>query len=486
MTSETTTNQPCTPAEPQVTLTAGQKQALQQITDFLQSPGSGIFILKGYAGTGKTTLIKLLAQQLQQQQQQFALLAPTGRAAAVIRSKSGFDANTIHGELYTFHGVDGEPDPDLTDPQPDDFGQMRLLFTMRLPEAAEYEEKVYIIDEASMVSDEPAVDTSFAEFGSGHTLSDLLHAAGTNKIIFVGDPCQLPPVGAAYSPALDAAYLRSRGKTVQEFELKEIVRQAEGSAVLQLAHRIRRQTQQTHFEKWIKIKARDIPAVACTSYQAQLQYYLSKLQHGQPQDVIAICHSNKECLQINRQVRRHLLGSADAPLQEGDLLIITQNNYKVPLANGDFVLVRYVDPHIQMYCGLQFCNVTVEDLHTGQQHNALMCLNTLYSGSPNITHQQQRSLMIAFSKKMRAQQIKPRTIRYREELQNDPYLNSLRANYGYAVTCHKSQGGEWEQVFLFLNKGMYVMPGPMLTRWWYTAVTRAKNQLVLTDDWWLV
>lgn len=465
-------------------LTKGQLHAFEHIKMFLQAPGSGIFILKGYAGTGKTTLLQYLALQLRKQKKKFTLLAPTGRAAAVLRAKTGLTAKTIHSELYIFNDVDGEPDEGPEMPTIDSFGQMRLMFALKGSPDAEDSDMIYIVDEASMVSDEPADVTSYAHFGSGHLLSDLLYAAGKNKIIFAGDPCQLPPVLSLQSPALSSHYFRQRARPVQEYELTQILRHKEGSGILQLATRIRQLASARSHDKWVKLPVSGIGSVSALGHHTLQEHYLQHLNTAGIGDIIAISNSNRECSRINRLARIKLYGSENVPLQVNDLLMVTQNNYLVPLTNGDFVTVKYIGNYT-VHLGIGFIEVTVKANHSGEEYQVLLCEAPLFNGMPNLTQDQQRMLMIDFSKRMRKKGIKPKSDQYYEAMRKDKYLNSLRANFGYAVTCHKSQGGEWEKVYLFLNKSMYIMPPPTLTRWWYTAVTRAKESLWMTHDWWI-
>ena len=179
-----------------------------------------------------------------------------------------------------------------------------------------------------------------------------------------------------------------------------------------------------------------------------------------------------------------MYGNAMAGLQVGDILMVTQNNHLVPLTNGDFAEVTQVGIE-QVHQGIKFIHVTIQSQLSGKEYETLLCAEPLFNGQPNLTSEQQRMLMIDFSRKMRSKGIKPKSEPYYLALQKDPYLNSLRANFGYAVTCHKSQGGEWDNVFLFLHKGMYSMGPQALTRWWYTGITRAKEQLYLVNDWWV-
>ena len=459
-----------------------QAQALQQLNFFLAAPGSGVFILKGYAGTGKTTLLQHLALGLKKEKKPFVLLAPTGRAATVLRAKTGLEAKTIHSELYHFSDVDGEAPETNNEPTTADYGQMRLMFSIRSADTEN--NKLYIADEASLITDEPGDPTSFAHFGSGHLLSDLLQIVGTNKIIFSGDPSQLPPVGSIESPALSEVWMKKQGKVVQSFELTAILRQKQGSGILTLATKVRKLTQLSTYPNWVKLPAIGVQQVTLLTHLEQKKKYIDLILEKKEHDAIAICQSNINCADINKSVRLALYGNSMAPLQIGDVLMVTQNNHLVPLTNGDFAIITNVGLE-QVYQGIKFIRVTIQVQLTGMEHESLLCAEPLYNGQTNLRIDQQRMLMIDFSQKMRNKGIKPKSESYYQALQKDPYLNSLRANFGYAVTCHKSQGGEWKQVFLFLQKGMYALGPQSLTRWWYTGITRAKEHLYIVNDWWI-
>ncbi len=465
-----------------IQLTPHQQEAFDQIKDFLDDPEQGFFILRGYAGTGKTTLLQYLATYLDRQKRVFSLLAPTGRAAAVLSAKTGFVARTVHSELYHFKDIDGDADPAKETTSPDDFGQMRLLFEIRKPD--EDSVKLYIVDEASMIGDERADATSFASFGSGHLLTDLLTLVGNNKVIFAGDPCQLPPVGSLESPALSETFFRNLGKKVQAFELNQILRQKQDSEVLRLATQVRRMTGVPFKTKWVKLPARQGVQINLFSFDQIKEKYIQSVTRQGTQHTIAISLSNVNCHQINQEVRKRLYGNAHESLKPGDLLMVTQNNYLVPLTNGDFVEVLQVGNQ-ESVKGIQFVHVTVKARLSNKAYETMLCLDPLNSGQANLNAEQQRLLMIDFSQRMRSRRIRPKSELYFSAMQKDPWLNSLRANYGYAVTCHKSQGGEWEEVYFFLNKGMYVMSPSELTRWWYTGITRAKEKLHLVQDWWI-
>lgn len=467
---------------PEFNPSAQQAEALKQIRFFLNRPGHGVFILKGYAGTGKTTLLQQLGLELRKQKKEFVMLAPTGRAAAVLRAKTGIATATIHSELYRFSEIDGEPDKDEGIPTEDEYGQMRLLFSLKMPE--EEKEQLYIVDEASMISDEETESNGHTQFGSGQLLSDLLSVVGTNKIIFSGDPSQLPPVGSEDSPALNKGYMKALGKYVEEYELTEILRQKQDSEILQLATAVRAQTQWDNFPKWVKLPAKAGEQIFLMNQNDLRQTYIQHIEERGFEQTIAICHSNFQCSEINKAVRERLYGNPVIPVQEGDLLMITQNNYMVPVTNGDFVTVVSVGLRIQ-HAGINYIQVRIKIQLTEKEYDCLLCEEPLYNGKANLTQEQQRALMIDFSRRMRQKKIRPKSPKFQLALKEDEYLNALKANFGYAVTCHKSQGGEWDHVYFFLGSGMYNMQYPGLCRWWYTGITRARERLYIVKDWWV-
>jgi ATP-dependent exoDNAse (exonuclease V) alpha subunit len=451
--------------------------------EFLEDEEQNTFILKGYAGTGKTFLMQELAKLLSADKKPFSFLATTGRAATVLKGKTGFDAKTIHGELYQFHEVDGDSDSIPNNADVGAYGQMLLVFNLR---AKDQVKKLYIVDEASMVSTEIIVDNSYAKFGTGNLLEDLLNVVEDNKIIFVGDPCQLPPIEQSFSPALDEEFLTEIGRKVKTGNLEEIVRTKADNEILKLAGEVRGMIGKEATVKWPKVPA--IGKSNCIihpSEEGMLSMYLDLLVKREKGDIIAVAQSNGICNKINESVRRYLYNLEHAPLQVGDVLMVTQNNYLVPLTNGDFVEVLSIGEQ-KHQARFHFQNIRVKHQLTGKEHDILLLLDILYGTSPNLNKEQQRLLMIDFSQRMREKGITANSKRYKDKMQEDPYLNSLRATFGYAVTCHKAQGGEWSDVFLFLQKGMYAMDRNDMFRWWYTAITRSKERLHLATNWWII
>lgn len=460
-----------------------QQQIFDQLKAFVKDKTVNTYILNGYAGTGKTFLIQFFAKYLKQKKIKFSLLATTGRAAAILRGKTDLPTSTVHGALYSFSKVDGDDENIPDDAPADAFGQMRLIFE---PNKKLEDNCIYIVDEASMLASEASNDTSFAVFGSGSLLPDLLYAIGRNKIIFVGDPCQLPPVGQSVSPALDEAWLNNFGRIAVTGTLEQIMRTHEENDILQVAAAVRSQIGIKAASRWIKLPAknRNNCTILPDGNTVFLEYFARFLQYG-PQESIAIAHSNKACNHLNKYFRKRLFPDKNSVLEKGEILMVTQNNHIVPLTNGDFVKVVSLE-EISERAGLMFQNVRLEHVDTGKQYEIKLALDPFANFAANLSVDQQRNLMIDFSRRMRRKGHKPKSDAYNEAMRKDPYLNSLRATYGYVVTCHKAQGGEWKDVFLFLDKGMYrYMQADEMRRWWYTAITRTKERLYLHNEWWL-
>lgn len=466
-----------------VTLNEEQKEALKAIQKFIEHPAADTFVLKGYAGTGKTFLMQYLAKWLEQHEHKFSLLASTGRAATVLRGKTGFDANTVHGELYRFNMVDGDEEDIEEDAPIDKYGQMTLRFSLR---PADEGKKVYIVDESSMLSSEMALDSDQVSFGSGQLLIDFFDAVGNNKIIFVGDPGQLPPVGQTFSPALDMNWLAEQKRIAISITLEKIERNEPDNDILVLASMVRNMNPDVQV-RYPKLTAANLNNVKLYDTQKDLfQAYLQKFKDVGANGTLAVARSNKMVSDINRAVRRDLYGGElDLPIQVGDILMVVQNNYSVPLTNGDFVEVTGLG-EARIQANLKFQSIRVKALLSETEYELLLALDILYSWENNFTKEQSRELMIDFSRRMKKKGFKGNSEGYKDLMMKDDYLNCLKAKFGYAVTCHKAQGGEWNDVFLFLTSKMYGMPKDELYRWWYTAITRAKKYLHLVKDWWIV
>ncbi len=321
-----------------VQLNPKQQEVFNRLKAFVKDKNIDTFILNGYAGTGKTFLMQYFAEYLKKQKIEFKLLATTGRAAAVLRGKTELTTGTVHGALYSFSKVDGDSEDIPDDAPADDYGQMKLIFA---PNKNLDQDSIYIVDESSMLASEEFDSASFAQFGSGRLLNDFLYAAGKSKIIFVGDSAQLPPIGQDTSPALDKNWLNKHGRITVEATLDEIMRTDKDNDILVMAEEIRKKIGTPSTERWIKLPAQN--RTNCTVLPDRntvfLEYYAKLLQYGS-ENCIAIAHSNAACNHLNHFVRRRLFPASQNMVEEGEVLMVTQNNYIVPLTNGDFVKVR--------------------------------------------------------------------------------------------------------------------------------------------------
>lgn len=463
-----------------------QKAAFKAIKKFLEHPSANVFVLQGYAGTGKTFLMQQLATWLTAEEQEFCLLASTGRAATVLKGKTGFPAKTVHSEVYSFNKINGINDEMLQDEASDVSAQLSMEFLIRV---ADEEKRLYIVDEASMLSCELSKDESFANFGTGIVLNDLFNVVGKNKIIFVGDPCQLPPVGQSFSPALNTQWLTEQNKVTLSVKLEKIERTNATNDILKLATAIREMYDEGIFELYPKLPATNLNDVKIIGTDKELfNAYLAKYKACGASETLAIARTNRKVQMINRAMRRELFGNANTPLQVDEILLVTQNNRKAPLTNGDFVKVCELGD-VTLRKGLSFQKVRVKPIASETEYDLLLSLDAMQTENGNLSKSQMDELTIDFSHRMRARNISMNTAEYKTAMKEDEYYNCLKATYGYAVTCHKAQGGEWNNVYLFLdndNNGMYTMPPQDLCKWWYTSITRARQELHLVKHWWVV
>lgn len=480
-------------AAPALALNASQTAALDAIKAFLQSDDA-IFILNGSAGTGKTTLVKSICDYLSEKRKPFSLTATTGRAAKVLTTKAGYKATTLHSLLYQFDEISGNA-KEGEDPWKSETGQLFLAFGLRMLNASDPHPKVIIVDEASMISHMDAESNHTARFGSGNLMQDLIHFAGSAKIIFVGDSCQLPPVAdTVISAALHLPYWESQGKRAGIFTLTEIVRQEADNEILQVAGRFRNAI----LEKKPGGDLWKLPLPQNRNFFTTIgsgpffqQYYDAVQTHGIEQ-TIAICHSNSEAHRLNKMMRQKLHGKAE--LQPGDLLIVTQNSYSTDLVNGDQVVVEAI-AHEEHRAGFRFLKVKIKSLFSNQTYETLLVADLLTTNNATLSPDEVKRLLIDFDQRMRLKDVSRNSKTYKDAMRDDPYVNALRAKYGYALTVHKAQGGEWESVFLYLSNSIYAMvldnrypdkrhpDGPeQYHRWFYTAVTRARKALTVNDS----
>lgn len=464
-----------------------QAHVFEQIIDFLTGSNDQVFVLGGYAGTGKTTLMAGLIRFLSEREISYSLLASTGRAAKILGDKTKSIVSTVHGCIYTFHGLDSDLEKmEATEKEfaVDGKGQISLLFNMR--HVASLGRQLYIIDEASMVSDQVDVrGTSFAQFGSGNLLKDIFDYDKNGKFIFIGDPCQLPPANQPNSPALDPLYLQNTyGKSVRSFELTEVVRQSELNGIMRASLAVRRLWKNNTASRWAFFPVRAYSGdIVCKSHADLIATYIDRIRQYGFDYATLICQTNKGCSAINSLVRSSLYGNQPR-LNKGELLMVTQNNYLSTLVNGDLVIVEEIGTS-EYRCGLSFRQVEVREIASGRVFRLPMVEDLLYGTASNLDSLQHKNLMIDFFRRMKEKGIKQQSDEFKQSMLEDPYLNALKAVFGYALTCHKSQGGEWDEVFVYMDNKIQGMPRSTAYQWFYTAMTRARNKLYTVDDWFI-
>jgi len=463
-----------------------QQKAFDALCSFIDSKSDKVFILKGYAGTGKTTLMSGLIKKLSEKEIPFSLLATTGRAAKILSEKTKTKSNTIHSHIYVFN----ELSEDLEklskiqeDFSVDDKGQVTLLFNLN-PITSE-SEKIYIIDEASMISDKIEKNISFAKFGTGDLLGDILNYDKNGKFIFVGDPCQLPPINQSNSPALSALHITEKYKLqTKEFEMTDIVRQANTNGIIQASFKLRNLFYTNPDVKFASFPVKGHNNIYIEdSHVGMLNRYIEKIKMNGFKDATLICQTNKHCADLNKIIRSSLQNNQER-ICLGDLLMVTQNNYLSNLVNGDQVTVVEIGSK-EYRCGLSFIKVVVEEITSKSKFNLLLIEDILYSTSTNLDTKQHKDLLIDYFKRMREKGIHQKDSAFTENMLKDPYINALKAVYGYALTCHKAQGGEWNEIFLYLDNKIHGIKKPGIYQWLYTSVTRAKENLNVVNDWFI-
>lgn len=444
--------------------TDGQRRAADALNRLLATDRpQATLVLKGYAGTGKTTLVGALVRVLARQRRRVVLLAPTGRAAKVLGAYAQASASTIHRRIYRVSADedDGWARPGLAPNK--DAGAL------------------FVVDEASMIGS----GGGEGGFGDRDLLRDLFEhvfSAPDCKLLLIGDPAQLPPVGADHSPALDVKDLRALGLTAGVVELTDVVRQAEASGILVNATALRATLQEEEPMPRFMSGYKDVLRV--DGYDLQDALETAYAQDGDD-EVCLVCRSNKRAFEYSQQVRARIHGFEEE-LCSGDRIMVVKNNYfwagrngKAELiANGEPMLVDRVHG-VEERFGLRFANITAR-WWNGMEERELevkVMLDVLAAPSPALPGPQQRllqqSVMATFPARSKGQL-------YRM-LREDPYANALQVKYGYAVTAHKAQGGQWNTVFVDQGYVTEEMIDTEYVRWLYTAVTRATKRLYLLN-----
>lgn len=447
--------------------TGEQEITIESFVNFLFSPKTdAIFLLKGYAGTGKTTLISALVKTLDQLKQKCVLLAPTGRAAKVFSHYAGHPAYTIHRKIYRQRTFSNELDN----------------FVMN---ANLHQHTLFIVDEASMIANE---GLSGGMFGTGRLLDDLIHyvyAGQGCRLMLIGDTAQLPPIGEEESPALSASMLEGYGLEVTEHCLTQVVRQEQDSGILYNATSLRRYIAEEEYFSLPRIKADGFPDIRIISGGELIDTINECYDKAGMDETMIICRSNKRANLYNKGIRNTILYREDE-LNTGDLLMVAKNNYYWGadckemdfIANGDIAVVRRVRRTHEMY-GFRFADVTLcfpdyNDLEL----DVKILLDTLHSDAPALTREESDRLFQAVQEDYGDITVKRERMK---KIKEDTWYNALQVKYAYAVTCHKAQGGQWQRVFVDQGYMTEEMLTPDYYRWLYTAFTRATEVLYLVN-----
>ena len=444
--------------------TAGQQVLLGKLSEFILGRNSDhIFIIKGYAGTGKTTIVRSLVQSLPALNGKTVLLAPTGRAAKVLSNYTGKQAFTVHKKIYHRKPVyDGG-----------------FAFTLQ---QNLHTNTIFIVDEASMISNSGGLS-------AGSLLDDLISYVfnGTNcKLILIGDTAQLPPVGLDISPALDATFMKaSYYFQVDSFELTEVVRQTKDSGILTNATHIRNQVKKNENLKpeFDVLDFKDIIRLDGSELEDALNSAYDK--YG-AEDTMVICRSNKRANIFNQQIRARIRWQENE-LSSGDYLMVVKNNYFwLPeeskagfIANGDIIKLTRVGKIQEMH-GFRFADVRMRmiDYPDEPELETRLLLDTIMSEAPALSQEDNKRLYESVQQDYA--DVADRRMRLKK-VKEDAFFNALQVKFAYAITCHKAQGGQWPCVFVEQGYLTDEMINIEYLRWLYTAVSRATEKLYLVN-----
>ena len=456
--------------------TPEQAVAMNRLALFVNNPvPRQVFLLKGYAGTGKTAIISALVRTLVGYRRRVVLMAPTGRAAKVFSNTSGFPACTIHKKIYRQKSIV-------------DMGSFQLDRNM-------HEHTLFLVDEASMISNE---GLSGSTFGTGRLLDDLISYvySGTDcRLLMLGDQAQLPPVGECESPGLSARMLASYGLNVSEFCLENVMRQEQESGILYNATVLREYTVDRGISGGFRFKLDGFKDVVKISGNDLIETLSGCYSRDGIDETMVLCRSNKRANIYNNGIRSQILDREDE-LTRGDSVMIVKNNYywtekliadegadsymNLPsfIANGDIAVIRRVRRQRELY-GFRFEDAVLsfpdyDDL----EMDVTLLLDTLHSESPSLTREESDKLFAAVLEDYAEISDKKERMK---QLRENPHFNALQIKYAYAVTCHKAQGGQWKNIFI--DQGYIPEDGRNedYYRWLYTALTRATQTVYLVN-----
>ena len=456
--------------------TAEQSVAMNRLAIFVNNPAPRqAFLLKGYAGTGKTVIIGSLVRTLARHRRRVVLMAPTGRAAKVFSNTSGFPACTIHKKIYRQKSIL-------------DAGSFQLDRNF-------HEHTLFLVDEASMISND---GMSASMFGTGRLLDDLIsyvYSGVDCRLLMLGDQAQLPPVGEHESPGLSAQVLASYGLEVSEFCLENVMRQMHESGILHNATLLREFTVNPDIAGGFRFRLDGFKDVVRIQGSELIETLNGCYSRDGIDETMVLCRSNKRAITYNNGIRATILDREDE-LSRGDSVMIVKNNYywterliaeegadsytELPsfIANGDIAVIRRVRRQRELY-GFRFEDavLTFPD-YDDLEMDVTLLLDTLHSEAPSLTREENDKL---FNSVMEDYTEIPSKKEKMMRLRENPYFNALQIKYAYAVTCHKAQGGQWKNIFI--DQGFVPEDGrdEDYYRWLYTALTRATQTVYLVN-----
>lgn len=448
--------------------TKGQEGFVYLLSEFLTEKNVGkVFLLKGYAGTGKTSMVISVVKTLQAMKRKYALLAPTGRAAKVLASYTGQRAFTIHKFIYQI--------------TTDENGNIQFIIRHNRGKNA-----VIIVDEASMIS--LSRDAGSGRIQSKNLLSDLmkfLEDGKDCKLLLIGDTAQLPPVGSADSPALDGKVLGTNFQFMKEMqhELREVVRQEADSGILTNATELRHLLQNNSSNISLKVNFADVKVIDMLDFEDELNRAYGEFGED---GAMVITRSNKSANEFNQQIRIRIR-YMEEEIASTDKLMVVKNNYHwLPkessagfIANGDMIEIMRLGA-IEVAHGFRFANATIRlmDYPIEDSLDVKLLLNCLHVQAPSLPDADLEQLYNSVS--LSYAHVSPPS-EQAKKVAEDPYLHALQVKFGYAITCHKAQGGQWPAVFVDQGYLTAEMLGVEYVRWLYTAITRASEKLYLVN-----
>jgi exodeoxyribonuclease-5 len=442
-----------------------QREAAELLSAFLLSEGEdAVFILRGFAGTGKTSLVSALVKAVEQLKRECVLIAPTGRAAKVFSLYAGHVAYTVHKRIYRQKSIDQDS-----------------IFSLNYNLKSNL---LFICDEASMVANE---GLGGSMYGTGRLLDDLVHFVYNGKgcrLILMGDTAQLPPVGEGESPALQDEVLAGYGLRVVSYTMTQVVRQTVESGILWNATRLRQLLGSDDIFRLPKIRFSGFPDILCVKGEELIETLEQCYHRDGLDETIVVTRSNKRAHIYNNGIRSQILWR-EAELESEDLLMVAKNNYfwaqdeSIPvefIANGDIVRILRISGEHEMY---------------GFELDCTLILDALHTDAPALTHEQQQLLFNGVMEDYEEintagpgelprwkHATKPEKLK---ALKADAHYNALQVKYAYAITCHKAQGGQWTNVFIDQGYMTEDMLGPDYFRWLYTAITRATQRVYMVN-----